>query len=185
MLKNLFCKKEKADSKNILSQAIIIADIIKACNYNTYLELGIYFGDTYNHIKQFVDIADAVDIEPGKKIDKGTFYNMTTDEFFCNSIERKYDAIFIDALHEYDQVRKDFENALKALNKGGVIFLHDTDPQSVELLAANRCCDCYRMNEYLYQLDDVQFVTIPIDNCGITICRRTQDLRYKGFKMEK
>jgi hypothetical protein len=33
-------------------------------------------------------------------------------------------------LHEYDQVNKDINNSLKALNDGGIILLHDCMPKS-------------------------------------------------------
>ncbi len=39
-----------------------------------------------------------------------------------------FDIIFIDGLHEYDQVKKDINNSLLFLNDDGVIFLHDCMP---------------------------------------------------------
>ena len=39
----------------------------------------------------------------------------------------KYDLIFIDANHEYEYVKKDFENFKSFLEKGGVIGFHDVD----------------------------------------------------------
>ena len=54
---------------------------------------------------------------------------MTSDEFFKNNNDT-FDLIFIDGLHQYDQVKKDVYNALKFLNKNGVILLHDCMPTS-------------------------------------------------------
>jgi predicted O-methyltransferase YrrM len=49
--------------------------------------------------------------------------------FFKNNSD-KFDIIFIDGLHEYDQVKKDINNSIKFLNNGGVIYLHDCMPES-------------------------------------------------------
>ena len=53
--------------------------------------------------------------------------------YFDNSLCFKvnlinFDIIFIDGLHEHEQVVRDFNNARKFLRKGGYIFLHDLLP---------------------------------------------------------
>lgn len=52
---------------------------------------------------------------------------MTSDEFF-GKCQRNYDIIFVDGLHEHNQVYKDVVNGLNHLNKGGVIVMHDCHP---------------------------------------------------------
>ena len=47
---------------------------------------------------------------------------------FLKKNNTKFDIIFIDGLHEYDQVKKDINNSLLFLNDNGVIFLHDCMP---------------------------------------------------------
>tara|TARA_B100000886_G_scaffold289655_1_gene214822 strand:+ start:442 stop:792 length:351 start_codon:yes stop_codon:yes gene_type:complete len=49
---------------------------------------------------------------------------MTSDDFFRIN-KNKFDVIFIDGLHEYQQVVNDIENSLGCLNENGVILLHD------------------------------------------------------------
>ena len=39
-----------------------------------------------------------------------------------------FDLIFIDGDHSYEAVKSDLENAIKFLNKDGLIVLHDVDP---------------------------------------------------------
>jgi predicted O-methyltransferase YrrM len=51
----------------------------------------------------------------------------TSDNFFKKN-NTKFDIIFIDGLHEYDQVKKDINNSLIFLNDNGIIFLHDCMP---------------------------------------------------------
>ena len=58
---------------------------------------------------------------------------MTSDQFFEVYPQKKYDVIFIDGLHLENQVDRDIFNALKHLNPGGVVIVHDclpTTPQS-------------------------------------------------------
>ena len=42
----------------------------------------------------------------------------------------KFDLIFIDGLHTYNQVLKDIKNSLVALNNKGFVLLHDCFPMS-------------------------------------------------------
>ncbi len=164
----------------IPSQAYVIAEIVKSCNYKRYLELGIRWGETYKYIKPFVDKAIGVDITDVDFIDENSFFCMTTDDFFSRTKE-KFDVIFIDACHEYEQVKKDLVNAVKCLEKGGTIFLHDTDPYSEEYMQEIFCGDSYKMNDFLSKSDEYQFVTIPLDESGLTIVRMKNDNRFESF----
>ena len=62
----------------------------------------------------------------------------TSDDFFLKNKE-KFDCIFIDGLHYYNQVKKDIINSLKSLNQNGVIFIHDCLPNNVWDQAIPRC----------------------------------------------
>lgn len=55
------------------------------------------------------------------------FYNSSTDKFFTELLEStdKFDCVFVDADHSEAGVYKDFNNALKYINEGGYIILHD------------------------------------------------------------
>lgn len=52
---------------------------------------------------------------------------MTSDEFF-EKPDQEFDLVFIDGLHEAEQVSKDFTNAVRVLSRGGFIVLHDCNP---------------------------------------------------------
>ena len=54
------------------------------------------------------------------------FYNSTTDDYFKTSKDY-FDCIFIDADHSYEEVKKDFENALNHVNDNGILIFHDID----------------------------------------------------------
>lgn len=60
-------------------------------------------------------------------IHKRSNFPRSSDEFFDNNTET-FDLIFIDGLHTEGQVMKEVENALRFLNKDGLIILHDCMP---------------------------------------------------------
>ena len=55
---------------------------------------------------------------------------MTSDKFFQDNSNLKFDVIFIDGLHEYIQCQKDCINSMKHLNPDGIILFHDLLPRS-------------------------------------------------------
>ena len=99
----------------------IIQNIIISKNYKKYLEIGCDKDQIFSNI--LIDFKIGVDPVQGGNVRK------TSDDFFKNNLD-KFDIIFIDGLHEYDQVNKDINNSLKALNDGGIILLHDCIPKS-------------------------------------------------------
>ena len=50
--------------------------------------------------------------------------------FFSNNND-KFDIIFIDGLHQYEQVLRDVKNSLNCLTKNGIILLHDCLPRTL------------------------------------------------------
>ena len=62
---------------------------------------------------------------------------MYSDDFFITNDE-KFDCIFIDGLHHYDQVKKDIENSIKFLNENGIILIHDCLPNNINAQAVPR-----------------------------------------------
>jgi len=49
----------------------------------------------------------------------------TSDDAIADLIEQKFDFIYIDGLHTYDQIKKDIRNYYPLINKGGFIGGHD------------------------------------------------------------
>ncbi len=137
----------------------IINHLIKENGYTTYLEIGYYKGWSFDRIdcyhKTAVDpnpskTPSQEELEYGKRWGVTAFYEdstsykseyvykLTSDDFFKDKanwkgIDGKWDIIFIDGLHESQQVDRDIENALKHLSPGGVIVMHDCNPSSYEM----------------------------------------------------
>ena len=74
---------------------------------------------------------DSVPVENKTGIDPfaGGNVRKTSDDFFQEN-SNKFDVIFIDGLHTYDQVRRDVLNAIKVLKPGGWVALHDMLPRN-------------------------------------------------------
>jgi hypothetical protein len=102
----------------------IINFLIRKCGYADYLEIGVR-----NPLDNFARIRarTKTGVDPAGNCD----FPMTSDAFFVQN-RMSFDLIFIDGLHLDHQVRKDVENSLQCLRKGGAIVLHDCNPTSPE-----------------------------------------------------
>lgn len=102
----------------------IINTLIEKNGYKTYLEIGVNTeaqpGYSHNSIN--------VEIKHGVDPNVDTTYKMTSDEFFENHINTKYDIVFVDGLHIFEQAYRDIVNSLKWLNDNGTIVVHDCNP---------------------------------------------------------
>lgn len=159
----------------------VIESIVRYTNCKTYLELGLYDGDTFELIAPLVDRAIGVDVKDIRRQKIGEFYQMTTDDFF-NQFNDKVDIVFIDADHKHESVVRDLENSLKLLNKYGIIFLHDTDPMEKRLLQPGYCNDCYKTVDYINtNHPELNIITLPLTDAGLSIVMRKDDRRVLNF----
>ena len=108
----------------------IVQDTINRKKYKSYLEIGCFDNDLFNH----VNCRKKVGVDPYS----GGTLRKTSDDFFLKN-EEIFDCIFIDGLHYYQQVKKDITNSIKSLNQNGVIFVHDCLPNNVYDQAVPRC----------------------------------------------
>lgn len=99
--------------------------IINYFNPKTYLEIGLD-EPRMNFLKIRSKDKESIDVNVVDKNNPPT-YHMTSDEAF-SIITKKYDLIFIDGLHECEQVLRDYENAQKHLNPKGIILFDDVNP---------------------------------------------------------
>src|SRR3989344_7865884 len=97
---------------------------IKLNNYEKYLEIGVNTPNQPGYSHDSINVK----IEHGVDPNVDTTYRMTSDDFFANHISMKYDIIFIDGLHLFEQAYRDIINSLKYLNDNGVIVVHDCNP---------------------------------------------------------
>lgn len=98
--------------------------LIERNAYQRYLEIGVEGGDAVRAVR----CALKHGVDPASR--HATF-RVPSDEFFAGlAAEVEYDCIFIDGLHEEEQVLRDIDNALRHLSAGGTIIVHDVNPPS-------------------------------------------------------
>jgi len=150
---------------------------------NVYVELGLYEGETLRKVQPFakkvhgVDMNTNYEIESLKQFDNVKIHTCKTDEFFEGYVGPGIDMAFIDADHCVESALKDFDNVFKRLNPGGVILLHDTDPESDFLINPGYCGDSYKLVSMFEIRPDINIVTVPIKEAGLAIVTRKHDTR--------
>ena len=98
----------------------------------TYLEVGVYGGDTFFPIG--LPYKDAVDPafrfnSTGMSTAQTRFFQMPSDEFFASALPRpQYDIIFLDGLHTFAQTFRDFVATLPLSHPRTVWLIDDTVP---------------------------------------------------------
>lgn len=116
-----------------MNRTDIINIYAKSIDAKSYLEIGVRVAeDNFNHIR----VPYKVGVDSGVEgIFEGT-HKMTSDEYFLENMDT-FDLIFIDGLHESDQVSRDIKNSLNILNENGVIICHDMNPKTKEHQLSN------------------------------------------------
>ncbi len=122
-------KKIDISFENKKNRLEIVQNILNLKKYKSYLEIGTFKNDLFNHVQCNVKVG--VDPVSGGNIRK------TSDAFFFEN-NQKFDLIFIDGLHHYKQVKRDIFNSLKFLNNKGIILLHDCLPRNYYYQAVPR-----------------------------------------------
>lgn len=164
----------------------IIHNIVSACNFSSYLELGV---DTGYNIKKVADNCPNLKTIVGvdlKNFDSMKFLqnqkmnprmkiyaNISTDDFFANKSGEygQFDCVFIDACHAHSQVIIDYENSYKLVPNDGIIFLHDTYPPNLASTGMDSCGDTYKTYLQLKNDKNIDIINLPIW-VGLTIIRK-------------
>ena len=161
-----------------MTRTEIINGLIKKYKYESYLEIGVNTPAQpgYNWVGVNIPIKHGVD----PNVD--TTYRMTSDEFFDKYVTQKYDIIFVDGLHIFEQVYNDIINSLNNLNDNGVIVVHDCNPVTEITQRRERASDSWHGDVWKsivklrMENPDLDICTVNTDEgCGI-IKRGKQDL---------
>ena len=90
------------------SRTNIIQKIIKKRSFKSYLEIGCDNDENFSQI----NIENKIGVDPLK----GGTLRMTSDEFFKKN-QIRFDIIFLDGMHTYEQTIKDINNSIKFYGK--------------------------------------------------------------------
>lgn len=109
-----------------MNRTELLNRLIDQHGYCSYLEIGVHNNShNFDYIRTYAKVG--VDPDPKAK----PTHVMTSDEFFDHN-KSLFDLIFIDGLHQHDQVYKDVLNALDCLTPDGTIVCHDCLPLTFE-----------------------------------------------------
>ena len=165
----------------------IIQKFINERNYKRFLEIGTFKGDTFNHIK--IDHKESIDPDS----ECNATWQMTSDDYFKNSKD-KFDIIFIDGLHEHNQVYRDICNSLEHLNPNGIIVMHDCMPKNEKMqLWDNKSHQHEEWTGDTWKAYYKAFVELPYEvyvvdtdyGCGVIDTSMIRVMRPTGVDMEK
>jgi predicted O-methyltransferase YrrM len=149
---------------------------------NTYVELGLYEGETLRLVQPYAKRIHGIDMKTNAHIEQlKAFANVQvhickTDDFF-ETFHEPIDMAFIDADHCVESALKDFENILKRLAPNGIVLLHDTDPIEDKLIQPGYCGDSYKIVSILEQREDVNIITLPLAGPGLSMVTKKNGTR--------
>jgi hypothetical protein len=100
-----------------------------------YLEIGVLTGQTFLNVA----IEERTGVDPSLHFDVAAVINdktrllpLTSDAFFAaEPLTSAFDVAFIDGMHTFEQVVRDFANAIVYTHRRSVIMLDDTLPNDV------------------------------------------------------
>ena len=138
-----------------------------------YLEIGCDLNVLFDSVASI----NKVGVDPAC----GGTHRMTSDEFFADNSE-VFNVVFIDGLHEYEQVYRDAINALHAVNIGGYIAFHDFLPKSwkehhVPRISSAWTGNCWKLAVQLMEAKGVEFVILDIDH-GVGVMKKLSNEWY-------
>jgi hypothetical protein len=121
--------------RKLTPSAIRINQLAAACDATTYLEIGVQTGATFRD----VNIPNKVAVDPVFRFDVGAsaqpgseFHEITSDDYFSKlHLQQKFDIIFLDGLHTFEQTFRDFCNSLHHCHERTIWVMDDTVPSDI------------------------------------------------------
>jgi hypothetical protein len=167
----------KVNNLKTMTRTEIINGLIKKNNYKSYLEIGVNTPNQPGYNWVGVECATKHGVDPN--VD--TTYRMTSDDFFDKSITQKYDIVFVDGLHIFEQAYRDIINSLKNLNENGVIVVHDCNPITEITQRRERASDAWHGDVWKaivklrIENSNIEIYTIDTDEGCAIIKKGTQE----------
>jgi len=126
-----------ANEMTLLSRCEVVQSFLDLFECPAFLEIAAFQSDTFDraaaHIKVLVDqnsVYEATNrIENWQNI---IVFHLTSDQYFYENTheQTKFDVIYIDGLHTFEQTLRDLLNSIARLNPNGVIIIDDIIPNS-------------------------------------------------------
>ncbi len=162
-----------------------LAAIHKWLRPATYLEIGVFRGATLG-LAQPGTRAIGVDPQPLPESERRyeaetVIHRTTSDAYFAaldandNRRSAKVDFAFIDGLHLYEQVLRDFINIETNCHRDSIVVFHDTLPVAAAATTRHRrtshwCGDVWKIRPCIQKYrPDLCMLTIPTHPSGLTL----------------
>ena len=162
-------------------KGFLINDLISDLNYKSYLELGVSVGESWKLISCENKIGVDNNINVANEFD-GVIH-ATTDDYFLNNKD-KFDLIYIDALHEKNQVYKDFKNSFNVLNDSGVIIFHDVNPFDISQTHFNNSGDVFELWIELAKTYKVYIIKNEYDGDSVGIFIKSENSKFIDIEVK-
>ena len=169
----------------------LLADIHRRRQPQVYLEIGVATGKSLALARTGTT---ALGVDPATAAtelliyhspeNRPQLYREPSDDFFANRNVVKemgrpcFDVAFIDGLHHFDQVLRDFINVEKYAGPDSVILIHDCLPINAEVATRERTTafwtgDVWKVIPVLLAVrPDLEVVTLPLPPSGVALIRR-------------
>ena len=158
--------------------------IHRALDPANYVEIGVHKGIS---LEQAGDTTRTIGIDPapsiGHKLTPAvTIYEMTSDDFFAENdlhdlLGGRVELAFIDGLHLFEQVLRDFVNLERYCSTEAVFILHDCLPLNQVTASRERTTDFYSGDVWKATLalrrrrPDLDMVIVPTAPTGLCLVR--------------
>jgi hypothetical protein len=162
-------------------KGFLINDLISDLNYKSYLELGVSIGESWKLISCENKIGVDNNINVANEFDG--VVHATTDDYFLNNKD-KFDLIYIDALHEKNQVYKDFKNSFNVLNDSGVIIFHDVNPFDISQTHFNSSGDVFELWIELAKTYKVYIIKNEYDGDSVGIFIKSKNSKFIDIEVK-
>jgi hypothetical protein len=130
-------REATANEMTLLSRFEVVQSFLDLFECPAFLEIAVFQSDTFDRvaapIKVLVDqnsVCEATNrIE---NLQKTRVFRLTSDQYFYENTheQNKFDVIYIDGLHTFEQSLRDLLNSIACLNPNGVIIIDDIIPNS-------------------------------------------------------
>ena len=160
----------------------ILAHLHESLQPASYIEIGVEFGTTLKLAQpqtKVVGVDPAPQVE-GDLADNISLYRQKSDDFFannnlCSLLGGSFTLAFIDGLHIFEQVLRDFINLEKCSDSGSLILIHDCLPLDQRTASRTRTTqfwsgDVWKIVPCLKnERPDLKIVTIPAYPTGLCL----------------
>jgi len=119
-------------SNNGIYYVDFIAQLCRKREAAKYLEIGVQAGLNLAGLEVKhavgVDPGFCLSVDPTQHKESLALYRMTSDAFFLNYDDSNFDLVFLDGMHVFEYLLRDFYNAEARSREGALVLIHDCLP---------------------------------------------------------